>query len=414
MSFQLRALFDELSFDPFRNLTPFSEDIQFIHEHIFEPGEHIRDYVRHEHIAHACRLWLQGDKSHNQPCVFGSIAAAQTYSGVSHLHFCVLTHDDIQRMNDQEISEVIKRERLAWKRRSLLWRPESSTPAHGFVLIVVSPRLAFAAPNEALRKFAELLLGLWSATESQEPSGRVHFETLYLRNPRDGSYLRFTFGIDYFQAQGDGRWYQDHRFPGGIAFTANSAGHMRRYREWYKGLEEQERWVLKRAMQTIGNSAVTKWGRATWLKTLPRDGVPHVTDVVCPFNTISDGEKAYLEGIDWTKYGGRLHTDHSIRPEFFNADPDVPDASRGVEYIQDFTYIYDNRERDHFRFILGEPVSESEVFAETGEPTSWTTIVGPRPRGALGIDELFPDDDPRVRKFLQECEEKWGGYSSGQ
>ena len=32
--------------------------------------------------------------------------------------------------------------------------------------------------------------------------------------------------VNYFSAQGDKRWWQDHRFPAGLAFSVNSVGHM--------------------------------------------------------------------------------------------------------------------------------------------------------------------------------------------
>jgi hypothetical protein len=33
-------------------------------------------------------------------------------------------------------------------------------------------------------------------------------------------------GVNFFGAQGDGRWWHDHRIPAGIAFSMNSVGHM--------------------------------------------------------------------------------------------------------------------------------------------------------------------------------------------
>lgn len=413
MSTELRDLLGALTtYDSYRDKVPFSDDFAFIHSHIFEPQstEYIKGFVRTEDIAEALRLWVQGrGGSPNQPCVFGSIAAAaQSGTSLSNLHFSIITHEDILTKSDQQLTELIASDRLDWKRRSLMWGPSTSTPAHGFILAVISPRLTYAAPDEHLRRFAEKVLALWGVTESHGQSGRMHFETLYLRKPDDGSYVRFTFGVDYFQAQGDGRWYHDHRIPGGIAFTANSVGHMRRYREWYKESKDQEAWVLKRAMQAIYNAADTKWGPATWLKELSSDGKPYVQDVRCPFSTISDSEKPYLEGKDWTKYAGHLHTDHSIRPEFFQSNPAKSPSVTKKEHIQDFTYLYDNRERDYVRFVLGETVAEFDVFDEVGDPRNWTSVVGPRRRGMLGFTEVLSGADPKVKSFLEQCKEKWG------
>lgn len=51
---------------------------------------------------------------------------------------------------------------------------------------------------------------------------------LYLKNPQTKAYHGFRFNLDFFAAAGDGTWWHDHRFPGGVAFTANATGHMKR------------------------------------------------------------------------------------------------------------------------------------------------------------------------------------------
>ena len=33
-------------------------------------------------------------------------------------------------------------------------------------------------------------------------------------------------GVNYFCAQGDRRWWHDHRIPGGMALSVNSVGHL--------------------------------------------------------------------------------------------------------------------------------------------------------------------------------------------
>lgn len=80
---------------------------------------------------------------------------------------------------------------------------------------------------------------------------------------------------------------------------------------------------------------------------------------------------AKLEGKDWTRYEGLLHTDHAIREEFF-ADRDQP-LTAPNPYIMDFTYLYDRDQEDYVNFTAGVRTSEEKVYAETGRPETWTT-----------------------------------------
>jgi len=339
--------------------------------------------------------WMQ----RQQPCLFGRVAAANNW-----LHHCILTERDFQQ-RDEDIAERIRGEALNWKRRSIRPNPEFSVPAHGFLLTAVSPRLAYASPDENLREFASRIRDLWGCPGTQEKSGTMHWETLYLAHPADGTYRRFTFGVDFFAVQGDKRWWHDHRVPGGIAFTANSVGHMRRYREWYSGMGDQREWTLKTAMGTIDLAAETPYGKATWLKPLGPNGQPVVERLRrCPFSK-PEGVKPSLRDKDWTRYGGYLHTDHSIRSEFFFERPDLsPDISR-QQYLEDFTYLYDPTAKDYIRFIEGEVVSQEEVFAKLGPPEDWGQIVGPAPtrRSRGGVGE-FEEIHPEVEALLQKCE----------
>jgi hypothetical protein len=155
-------------------------------------------------------------------------------------------------------------------------------------------------------------------------------------------------------------------------------------------------------MQSISNAAKTEWGTATWRKELSDDVFAHVRDLRCPFSEVKQVERPYLEGKDWTKYTGHLHMDHSIRPEFFRLEPSKTSRVVASEFIQDFTHLYDPRERDYVRFILGEPVAKTEWRYELGDPRDWISVIGPRRKMGLG----FNDDkrDARAKAFLKECE----------
>lgn len=98
-------------------------------------------------------------------------------------------------------------------------------------------------------------------------------------------------------------------------------------------------------MLTIDAAAETPYGKATWLRALT-DGKPFVAGQRCPFTDLAK-LKPSLHGRDWTRYAGHLHTDHAIREEFFHAEPEkLPDIKRS-EYLEDFTYLFDPRQRDH-------------------------------------------------------------------
>ena len=359
-TYALRDLYKKLKRDAQRDKLPFSADIVDANNVILHPFSTLPEKQK------ALAYWLQ----RHQPCLFGRAAAANAW-----LHYCIVTEDDLTQ-SDQHVAGLIREGLLAWKQRSVRPTKEFSHPAHGFFLLVASERVALAAPAENLKAFAEAFLTLWPCQAESNETGVVNLETLYLRHPVEKTYVRFTFSIDFFAAQGDGRWWQDHRVPGGIAFTANSAGHMRRYREWYTGAEDQKDWLLQTAMLTIDRAADTPFGKATWLKPLAQDGTPIVSGR-CPFRDPTT-LKQPLRDRDWTRYGGHLHTDHSIREEFFRADLEGGLDPKPEEWLADFTYLYDGTTKDHLRFVHGELVAEAAVFAEIGDPESYTSVIGPR------------------------------------
>ena len=105
--------------------------------------------------------------------------------------------------------------------------------------------------------------------------------------------------------------------------------------------------------------------------------VQTAADVVCPLSQVP----TVLEGKDWTRYEGVLHTDHAVREEFFLDREVAPTASK--PYLMDFTYLYDKKQEDFREFTGGKPFSVEEVFAETGRPEDWTHRGKTRPRASL-------------------------------
>ncbi len=359
---ELRDAYLQLELDAWRRGNPFSPDIAAVQAVLFDV------YANRSDCETQVMRWMQ----RYQTCIFGKVAAA-----TNSLHVALLTDQDIQTKSDEEVAAFLAAELLTWRRRCLRPSADFSTPGHGFVLVVASQRLAEAAPNYKLRRFADLIRSLWGCSSTNEPVGEVHWETLFLRHPTEQRFWKFTFSVDFFGSQGDGRWWHDHRSPGGLLFTANSVGHMRLYRELYEGKEaDQAEWVMQSAMKTIDDAADTPWGPATWLKPLGPDGHPVVASIPCPFAQ-PVGLKAELSTRDWTRYGGYLHSDHSVRPEFF--DPRAAPSGEILrrEHLQDFTYLYDRRTRDHAKF-MGVEVTAEEVHEALGAIETWTAM--PRAR----------------------------------
>ncbi len=387
-TYSLRTLYEALRRDSWRKSHSFTNDIATVNTLLFDT------YASNGQRVEQLSNWLQ----RHQPCLFGRIAAARGW-----LHFCVLTEHDFLAESDQGIAQRIRRDLLDWKRRSLQPTNDFSTPAFGFVLVAASPHLANATPDDHLQAFAHKLRELWGCHGTEEPSGTMHWETLYLRHPEGQRYVRFTFSVDFFAAQGDGRWWHDHRAPGGLLFTANSVGHMQSYREWYLKMPDQRDWVLQTAMLTIDGAAATPYGKATWLRRLRPDRGPVVENLACPF-TRPDRLKEQLADKDWTKYGGWLHTDHSIRPEFFREDPKPLAEITSREYLQDFTYLYQEGARDHARFVEGEDVSLEEVEEQLGSVGDWRDVFRRQPRISQ-IRELDSETDSESEEYLRPVRE---------
>ncbi len=358
-------LFTRLSGDSWRIAHTFSDDLlqanALLHNAAATDGER----------AEGLTLWcLQ-----RQPCMFGRVAASDR-----RIHFCVLSERAVSTWDDAAIADAIRAEKRLWKQRAAY---DPSRAAHSFVLVVASSQVALAAPDKHLRAFSDRILELtgWQPEPQVRPSNTVTGDVLYLRNPSDGQFYGFRFNVDFFACAGDGRWWHDHRFPGGIAFTANSTGHMLATRAWYGGATDRREWAVKQAMLTIQRAHAThdpghadahrdpdpeKRGRATWLRPLDAEGLPLVRDVACPLATMPRS----LSGFDWTRYEGTLHTDHAIREEFFLDRPTAPTAQ--APYVMDFTYLYNQGQVDFREFTDGMPITAEDLALQIGTPADWT------------------------------------------
>jgi hypothetical protein len=134
------------------------------------------------------------------------------------ISYCILTDADLDG-SDEDIAKKIETAHLKW----------TGEASHGgksaFILLAASKRIAFAEPSAQLMEFARTLCSFLLLNDVQPD--HAYLDELFLELPTpERQTWRWDVGVNYFAANGDKRWWQDHRIPGGIAFSLNSVGHM--------------------------------------------------------------------------------------------------------------------------------------------------------------------------------------------
>jgi hypothetical protein len=185
---------------------------------------------------------------------------------------------------------------------------------------------------------------------------RTQREYVFLRQSQTGAgskLLKFSTLPNVFCAQADGRWWHDHRTPGGIMITSNALGHFTYSRSRVPTLQEKEKIsALEHAMRTINNA----------YKGPTRGKIKH-----CPATflvPIKDSEISPLrEGSEFRKYSadhyqGYFHTDHLVPSVFFTKERDP----KALKLYEDLT----------FRYIF-DPTADAQEHAElmTGLDATW-------------------------------------------
>jgi hypothetical protein len=275
-----------------------------------------------------------------QPCLFGRLAAKKGL-----LSYCILTDEDLGQ-DDARIQEKIQSARTEWTRDGFEGRKS------GFIVLAASPRIANAAPDEALRELALRLCGLYLIDEEEIRPDVVYHDELFLEKPGPRrTAWKWLAGVNYFHASGDGRWWQDHRMPAGMALSVNSVGHMAKSgmlvdlsammddrlgapREPFatsavNSLEQ----ALEFAMRTIAKASDAVSGKATELIPLPEDPAL-LPRAACPVSLPKS-----LADKDHRCYLGHYHTDITIPSEYF-----LPDVTRPAwikTHTLDFSYLFD-------------------------------------------------------------------------
>jgi hypothetical protein len=347
-TFEVSDTMRKLEADPWRIDRPFSPDMATCHGTLFDPRK-----TRHQK-ADAMSDWL----AESQPCLFGRMEAK-----LRRLAFCILTENDLER-SDQAIREQIQQSRTAWGRRALLG------DSHGFLIVAVSPAIAFARPGPALRDLALTICNLYLGIARLDEILHDHL-ILGVRRSDCGSteWRRWPVGVNFFSSQGDGRWWHDHRIPGGMAFSMNSVGHMARAkveREIGKDPGRARRaaevpreklvyWALPTAMKTIGPPQ-TGSIRGTWL-------APHGSYQQDREPPTFEQRQRYFDDLAQYSpngYKGRYHTDHTVPSSYFDEgvwrSEDIP-----VRDDLFFTYLHAPSDVDYLSMGVGLTVTGAEA-----------------------------------------------------
>jgi hypothetical protein len=329
--------------DQLRRRHPFSEDIEATHAILFSNRYDKRRKIR------AYRQWLET----YQPCVFGRVAAKN-----KNVFICLIEEHEVLRMRngDDDLRDTIQDYRQAWKRHALEGLRSS------FLILLVSKSIVEKEPGDRLKEIARRLLELYMEIEIKDNDIVNQREYVFLRRTNKGDLphiLKFSTLPNIFCAQGDGRWWRDHRTPGGLMITSNALGHFAYSRPGTMALQDKDRLLaLENAMRTISHAyrdpANKKSGKfrhcpATRL-------VPLSQDETSPLRDSSEFRKFSAD-----HYEGYFNTDHLIPSVFFTRERDPKQLS-----------LYDNLP---FRYIF-DPVADPKDHAElmTGIESTWYEV----------------------------------------
>lgn len=339
------SLLSALVEDPWRATVGFSDDVRLANDAMLQSDG--------AQAVPALQAWLQ----RYQPCLFGRLAAKYEL-----LSYCVLTERDLLEP-DAIIQKKIQDARTQWTHDAFLGKK------HGFIIAAVSPRIVTATPNETLLKLARRLCSLYLLEDVQPDA--IYTDEIFLEFPDSKkSTWRWPVGINYFCTNGDKRWWQDHRVPGGMVFSMNSVGHMAKtgmlsgkmnelsaLLSLEKGFVDSKVDSLPRAlefaMRTIYGASEANSGKATWL--LPLDEKEPSTVAKCPIAL-----PKLLENYDHCEYAGFYHTDVSIPSEYFI--PGVERPGHTAIRTLDFTYLFDDSldNPDYLTTGMGRRIRSSE------------------------------------------------------
>jgi len=324
--------------DRFRQTHPFSEDIESAHAILFNPR-----YDKWKKL-NAYRKWI----ANGQPCLFGK-AAAKSKS----VFICMLEEHEILRMRrgDDDLRDTIQDHRQAWKRYAL----EGSYSS--FMVLLLSKSLVDKEPGDRLKEICRRLLELYMEFDRIDDDAIVsQREYVFLRTP-DEKFLKFGTLPNVFCAQGDRRWWHDHRTPGGVMITSNALGHFELSRaKSFEITDKEKTHGLDNAMRTIKNA----YGNEKKVRGLIHCPATHlVPKAQGEASPIREGSDLYAYSP--SHYHGFFHTDHLVPSVFFSKERDQKELNSYDELS--FKYIYDpiGDPTDHKELMTGSDATAYEV-----------------------------------------------------
>ena len=260
MGSTLVQLISCLESDPWRSRVGFSSDMEAALRRMSEVSSD-------EERSAVLSDWLQ----QHQPCLFGRIAAQRGL-----MSYCILTTADVEK-SDDFVRDKLQASRTAWSKAAF------DGARSGCLIAVVSPELADAKPNDTVAAFARTLVGLYLQIDPEHVElDKIYLDDVRLEAPLPGRPTwQWDVGVNYFSAQADRRWWNDHRIPAGLALSMNSVGHMVKSTIQSQAVSDLERRLntecgeradskldsldkaLRMAMMTIDRAAETSSGRAT-------------------------------------------------------------------------------------------------------------------------------------------------------
>jgi hypothetical protein len=320
--------------DKLRSTRRFSQDMQAAQAVLLNPKN-----TRTQKI-NAYRAWL----IKNQPCVFGRLAATQ-----KRVFICMLEENEIlgMRKGDEDLRDTIQDYRQLWKRYALEGRHSS------FLLAVIGESIMTEAPGERLKEFCRRLLELYMDVPNiRDDTIVAQREYVFLKlvsSSGNDKFLKFATLPNIFCAQGDGRWWHDHRCPGGVMITSNALGHDLYSRNGRAQIDDAKKVeAVEQAMRTINNAYREKPSkRSGALKHCPATFlVPKGTDA-------EPALKKDLAAFSADHYEGYFHTDHLLPSVFFREERDPAD----LKLYKDLSlrYIFDSQAdpQDHRELVAG-------------------------------------------------------------
>ncbi|WP_027345439.1 hypothetical protein [Hamadaea tsunoensis] len=297
------------------------------------------------------------------PCLFGRLSshADKGIAPSKGLTAYLLWLDDADlALGATHVSAEIQRGRREFK--DLAERGEAS----GFLIMINSARLAYAAPGQELIDVCVELSNLYLTEHAPIQQDVIYTEAVPLRTA-EGQLTLFKAGCNIFYGGAHRTRNHDRRVPGGLLFSMNSPGHYAQsmhLRGLMPKLEDAIEFVRDTAYRSIGNGGLGVDGVASqsWHNRLAEGKCPVQHDGKLPGYVPKD--------FDPARYSALYHTDVLVPTDATRDGRDVT----GVAYEETdleiwshliLDYITDQRfPQDHLNYGLfhGHPTEDSNKY----------------------------------------------------